>query len=224
MKIGKYCAAGILAASMILGLAACGSVKFEPKETSIFVTKDRGVVSAEIESFDNSAYADNPRYKEEDLKAFVEETVIAYNQSASGLGYAYAKDAKDAKAEDTLPVAIESLTVKDNVATLILDYNSADAYLAFNGSADSVPVKDLIIGTVRDGVNSGLDFSGMLNADGSAADLEKLTSSEKYMLVAVTGTTVMKVEGDVKYMSPGVTLKDENTVVTTEDTCYIIFK
>lgn len=224
MKLGKRCAMGVLAVSMALGLTACGSVKFEPTETSIFVTKDRQVVSAEIESFDNSAYADSPRYQEADLKAFVEEAVTSYNQTASGFSYAYAADAKEAKVEGTLPVSIESLTVQDNVATLLLDYKTADDYLAFNGTADTVPVKDLIIGTVKDGVDSGLDFSGMLNADGSAADVEKLTSSETYMLVAVTGTTVMKVEGDVKYMSAGVTLKDENTVVTTEDTCYIIFK
>ena len=31
-------------------------------------------------------------------------------------------------------------------------------------------MKDLIIGTVQDGVNSGLDFSSMVNADGTAAD------------------------------------------------------
>lgn len=224
MKLGKRCAIGVLAASMAVGLSACGSVKFEPTETSIFVTKDRQVVSAEIESFDNSAYADSPRYQEADLQAFVEEAVIAYNETASGLSYAYAADAKDAKVEDTLPVAIESLTVQDSVATPILDYETADDYLSFNGTADTVPVKDLIIGTVKDGVDSGLDFSGMLNADGTAADVEELTASEKYMLVAVTGSTVMKVEGKVQYMSAGVTLQDENTVVTTEDTCYIIFK
>ena len=34
----------------------------------------------------------------------------------------------------------------------------------------------------------------------------------------------MKVEGKVVYMSAGVTLKDEHTVVTTDDTSYIIFK
>ena len=85
-------------------------------------------------------------------------------------------------------------------------------------------MKDLIIGTVQDGVNSGLDFSGMVNADGTAADLDKLTSSSKYSLVSVTGSTVMKVEGKVVYMSAGVTLKDEHTVVTTDDTSYIIFK
>ena len=112
----------------------------------------------------------------------------------------------------------------DNTATLLLDFASADDYLLFNGTADAAPVKDLIIGTVQDGVNSGLDFSSMVNADGTAADLDKLTSSSKYSLVSVTGSTVMKVEGKVVYMSAGVTLKDEHTVVTTDDTSYIIFK
>ena len=63
MKCGKRLIAGVFAAVLSLGLTACSSVKFEPTETSIFIQKDRKVVSAEIESFDNSAYADSPRYK-----------------------------------------------------------------------------------------------------------------------------------------------------------------
>lgn len=219
MKCGKRLIAGVFAAVLSLGLTACSSVKFEPTETSIFIQKDRKVVSAEIESFDNSAYADSPRYKEDELKAFVEDAVITYNSENGGAAKAYVEE----KGEE-LPVAVESLTVADNTATLLLDFASADDYLLFNGTADAAPVKDLIIGTVQDGVNSGLDFSSMVNADGTDADLDKLTSSSKYSLVSVTGSTVMKVEGKVVYMSAGVTLKDEHTVVTTDDTSYIIFK
>ena len=80
MKCGKRLIAGVFAAVLSLGLTACSSVKFEPTETSIFIQKDRKVVSAEIESFDNSAYADSPRYKEDELKAFVEDAVISIQQ------------------------------------------------------------------------------------------------------------------------------------------------
>ncbi|MDD6395175.1 MAG: hypothetical protein PUB37_03210, partial [Firmicutes bacterium] len=185
----------------------------------IFITKERGVVSAEFESFDNSPYGDSPRYQEDELKAFVEEAVSSYNKNCGAAEKAYIENK-----EDYLPVAVESLVVEDKVAKLILDFATADDYLQFNGTADVVPVKDLIIGTVKDGIDSGLDFSGMLNEKGEPADQEKLTSSEKYSLVAVTGNTVMKVEGKIKYVSEGVTIKDENTVVTTEGTNYIIFK
>ena len=48
---------------------------------------------------------------------------------------------------------------------------------------------------------------------------------QKYSLVAITGPARMMVEGKVRYMSSGVTLADESTVVTSGDeTVYIIFK
>ena len=123
MKCGKRLIAGVFAAVLSLGLTACSSVKFEPTETSIFIQKDRKVVSAEIESFDNSAYADSPRYKEDELKAFVEDAVITYNSENGGAAKAYVEE----KGEE-LPVAVESLTVADNTATLLLDFASADDY------------------------------------------------------------------------------------------------
>ena len=60
MKCGKRLIAGVFAAVLSLGLTACSSVKFEPTETSIFIQKDRKVVSAEIESFDRQCLCRQP--------------------------------------------------------------------------------------------------------------------------------------------------------------------
>ena len=83
-------------------------------------------------------------------------------------------------------------------------------------------LRDLIIGSVQNGIDSGLDFSGMVKADGAEAAVEEIQDDAKYSLVAVTGAVRMTVEGKVRYMSAGVTLADENTVVTSEDS--IVFR
>ena len=126
MKCGKRLIAGVFAAVLSLGLTACSSVKFEPTETSIFIQKDRKVVSAEIESFDNSAYADSPRYKEDELKAFVEDAVITYNSENGGAAKAYVEE----KGEE-LPVAVESLTVADNTSGEGSDYRNGSGRCEF---------------------------------------------------------------------------------------------
>lgn len=219
MKFLKY-GSLVLSMAMIMGLSGCGgSVEFAPTQTSIFIQKDRTISSAEIESFDNSGF-DTPRYDAAELQQFVEEAVSAYNSEKAGTTAVRVEE----KSEETLPVAIEKLEVKDNVATLILNYAGTEEYLEFNGTTDYVAVQDLIVGTVADGNTSGLDYAGMVKADGTAADAAEIKEEEKYSLVSVTGDVVVKVEGKVQYMSSGVTLIDENTVQTPEGTSYIVFK
>lgn len=219
MKAWKKVLSAAITGIMVLALAGCSSVKFEPTESSIFVKKDKTVVSAEMVSVDNSEF-DTPRYDENEMKTFLEAAVKEYNKEACGQDFAYAKDTKEA-----LNISIEEFKVENKVAAARLNYASSEDYLKFNGTEDSGSVKDLIIGTVADGISSGLDFSGMVNADGSAAGVEEIQKNTKYSLVAITGPARMMVEGKVRYMSSGVTLADESTVVTSGDeTVYIIFK
>ena len=219
MKAWKKVLSAAITGIMVLALAGCSSVKFEPTESSIFVKKDKTVVSAEMVSIDNSEF-DTPRYDENEMKTFLESAVKEYNKEACGQDLAYAKDTKEA-----LNISIEEFKVENKIASARLNYASSEDYLKFNGTEDSGSVKDLIIGTVADGISSDLDFSGMVNADGSAAGVEDIQKNTKYSLVAITGPARMMVEGKVRYMSSGVTLADENTVVTSGDeTVYIIFK
>ena len=215
-KKGVFCLALVLL--LILSLTGCSTVKFSPTETSIFIKKNRSIVSAEIEDFDNSEFGEE-RYDESELLAFVEETVISYNEEIDGLAYAYASDTNE-----DLAVSISSLTVEDGSATLILNFASADDYVDFYFSAAFGGLDDLIVGLVSDGVNSGLSFSDMVDADGNEADYDTMTENEDYVLVSVTGSTVMQVQGIVMYYSSGCTLQDSSTVLTTDETSYVIFK
>lgn len=218
MKAGQGVLSVIFAGIMALTAVGCGSVKFDPQENSIFVKEDRTVVSAEFVNIDNSEF-ETPRYDQAELQTFLEDTVKEYNQETCGQNFAYADDA-----EEDLRVSVDEFSVENNIAKAILNYASAEDYLSFNGTENEGCLKDLIIGSVQNGIDSGLDFSGMVNADGEEVSAEDVQDDAKYTLVAVTGSTRMVVDGKVRYVSSGVTVEDENTVVTSGDsTVYVIF-
>lgn len=218
MRAGKKLLAAVLAGAFAVAAAGCGSVKFEPQEDSIFVKEDRTVVSAEFMEMDNS---DKPTewYNQDECKAFVEEQVKTYNRENGSADAAYAEES-----EEELRVSVEEFSVEGTTFKAVLHYASAGDYLAFNGTEYNGALKDLIIGTVQNGLDSGLDFSGMTDAEGNQVAAEDVADDADYTLVAVTGPTRMVVDGKVRYVSAGVTLVDENTVTTSEDTTeYVIF-
>ena len=224
MKYIYKIAAVILGLIFVLGITGCSlfnKVEFDPAETSIFIKKNGHIVGAEISDFDNSSF-ETPRYDAAELQAFVESAVLEYNR-ARGLSYIRQSDIEDK--ETVLPVSIEKLEVVDKTATVILDYASPTDYLSFNGTTYLVPIHNLVVGTVADGNVSGLTYGNMLKADGTAAAGTDISEKPKYFLAAVTGNSIVKVEGKVRYYSADLELKDENTVVSSgEDVHFIVFK
>jgi len=195
------------------------SSDFDPSETSIFVKRDRTILAAEITDFDNSDF-ESPRYDEASLRSFVTETVSSYNQKTVGI------EAVEASSSDTvIPVTLKSLTVANNKAELLLEFSTFNHFLDFYGTTEAVPVRDLIVGSVNDGIDSGLDFSGMASIEGISASYEKVTEQKEYTLVAVKGNIKLQTEGQIQFYSSGLRLVDDYTVeVTGEETYYVIFK
>ncbi|MBO4290121.1 MAG: hypothetical protein J5865_08505 [Lachnospiraceae bacterium] len=211
-----------------LFLCACTeSTTFEPKESGIFIRRDRHVIGAEVESFDNSSF-ETPRYSDTELTAFVEDSVRAYNEEKANLPYVRAEELKDIKSEEelVLPVSIQLINVADKVATVMLDYADSANYLAFNGTSEAVDIQNLIVGTVKNGNDSNLTYSNMVKAeDGSDAMAVDIMDLDKYMLVAVEGNTLVTCEGKIFFMTKGMELVDEFTVRTVPgETNYIVFK
>lgn len=220
----------LLSILLIFVLLLCGCTKsttYEPKESGIFIRRDRHVIGAEIESFDNSSF-ETPRYSDTELIAFVEESVRDYNEETANLPYVRAEELEDLKSEEelVLPVSIQLVDVADNVATLLLDYQDSTHYLAFNGTSEAVSIQNLIVGTVKNGNDSNLTYSNMVKAeDGSDVMAVDIMDHEKYMLVAVQGDTLVTCEGQIIFLSKGMELVDEFTVRTVPgETNYIVFK
>lgn len=220
----------LLSLILIPVLFLCGCTKstsYEPTESGIFIRRDRHVIGAEIESFDNSSF-ETPRYSDTELISFVEDSVRNYNEESANLPYVRAEELENIKSEEelVLPVSIQMINVADNVATLLLDYQDSTHYLAFNGTSEAVAIQNLIVGTVKNGNDSNLTYSNMVNAeDGTDAMAADIMDHEKYMLVAVEGDTLVTCEGQIMYLTKGMELKDEFTVRTVPgETNYIVFK
>lgn len=188
-------------------LAGCGDVAFEPDASAIYVDKDGSMRSAEIESFDNSAFTE-ARYDEAELKAFVEEEVITYNQEKGSPAEAYVSELEEKDA--ALPVAVEKLEVQDAVAELILDYQSTEDYLAFNEADDTVTALALM--TAPAAVGGGVSLDGLQNTKGELVDAAKAKTNEKYLVLTMTGTTTVVVNGKIAGASGDMEIQDEHTV------------
>ena len=208
---------------MIAMITGCSSVKFEPTVSSLYIDKDGTVSGADIESFDNSSFTEE-RYKAEDLTAFVEEEVKAYNQEKAGVSEAYAPEEKDKKEDSTpLPVSIGSITVEDAKAKLILHYANCDDYLAFTKADDTVT--GLLFATARSAQEADLFPADLIDTKGGTLDASKYLDSDKAFLVSVIGTTQVVVNGKIIGTSESVELVDEHTVnVDSKEAVWVLFK
>lgn len=101
-----YHAAALLAAVFLLG--GCGQ-KFEPTESTLFVTSKGMVQSAIIESFDQDYY------DFEELSEEVKERVSEYCLTEEGE-----------------PITLESIEKGDQEVILFLNYETAEDYRTFN--------------------------------------------------------------------------------------------
>ncbi len=205
---------GIACAMLVSVLfGGCGQ-KGELDTTSVYIRKDGSVSSAVYEPFDVGIYS------KDELQVFVEDAVSAYNQKNAGVAAAYTDDTKE-----LLSVAISSLEVKDSTAALKMEYASCEDYLQFNESEGSL--SQLASGTVEGAVSAGIDMSRIevLTAEGT----DKVKGDEldsEYHVVFVEGTSVIVVEGTIKYVTAGVTIEDKDTAQVSSDGALacIVFK
>ena len=142
MKKGQTAAAILL---LSLALNGCGggngTTAFAPTETSLYVTKEGTVTSADVESYENDYYS------ADELKAYAEEMLGVFesgNQSGSS----------EKKAE------IAECTVKDGTAKLLITFPDAEEYLRFAeeypDTESGIRIESLDVVSVPDGVEKGL--------------------------------------------------------------------
>lgn len=210
MKKGIRMAAVLFGALVLAMMAGCGDVAFEPEASGIYVDRDGAVRSAEIESFDNSAF-EEPRYDEAELKTFVEDSVIAYNQAKGAAAAAYTEELEEKDA--VLPVSVEKMEIKEAVAELILDYQTTGDYLAFNEADDTITA--LEVQTAPSAVGAGVSLDGLVNPKGETVDATKAKTNEKYIVLTITGNTTAVVNGKIAGASGDITIQDEHTVAVS---------
>lgn len=215
MKRLRKCAA-LAVLTLTIALTGC-SGSYKPEQSGLQVKKDGSVISAEVESFDNSSFPEE-RYLEEELKSFVEDTVIAYNKETCNQEAAYiTKEVKELK------IAIRELAVKGKVATLLLDCATAEDYLAFDDGGEQV--RTLKIQPAPDAVAAGISLEGLKNGKGDLVDTTKAATSGKYYVVTISGETVLTVDGNIIGVSEGASIIDKKTAqISSESDVVVLFK
>lgn len=183
----KKVGALVLALILCVGcLSGCGT-NYSTEESTVFVLKKGNIISTDVESFDTSVYS------EASLKSYVEQAVTEYNAS-------HGKDA----------VILKELTCLNGVATLILEYATAEDYAGFNGI-------DLYTGSVAEALAAGYGFNtnfAAIEKDSiSECSASDFMNGEKYKVAIIKANTNLNVPGNICYVSAdNVEIVDKKTV------------
>lgn len=177
-------------------------------ENSIYVNHALEVESALIYTSDIA----NDTYNQEELKAFVEEAVAAYNTENGG------------DVSEKPPVALTSCKLEGQTGTLVFEYATGADFVKFSEESgdNSHTVTDLSVQRIADaGGLEGVDF---LSMEGKPVEIGEVLKQTDYYVVSVTGAATICTEGQAVYTTEGVTLRDSFTMTTPEGTSYIVFK
>lgn len=174
----------LLLLPMTILLAGCGQ-KFEPTESTVFVTSKGIVQSAVMESFDKSYY-DFGELSEDAQKA-VKAFCLDQNEES---------------------VSITSLTNTEDSVTLLMEYQTAEDYAAFNEVL-------LFSGTFSEAVEAGYLPDELHDPEGQLVelDIEKLGQCKT---IVTEESICLQTSGKIRYMSENVMLLDKKLAKAVE--------
>ena len=212
MKKGQTAAAIFLLALALNGCSGgTGKTAFAPTETSLYVTREGTVTSADVESYENDYYS------ADELKAYAEEMLAEFT-SGDQTG-------------SSDKASVTECTVKDGTAKLLITFPDAEEYLRFAAEypdeESGIQIEDLDVATVEDGVEKGYIVgstfykAGDENTEVSAVDI---TKQKKLYVACVKGSAKIQTDGQVQYVSEDVTLNGNTVETPAGKTSYIIFK
>ena len=161
-----------------LFVAGCGS-KFEPTESTIYVTSKDEVKSAIVESFDK-AYYDFEELSE-DVKKEVQTYCLDKNNEEA--------------------VVVESLTRGEGEVSLFMNFQTAGDYAAFNEVL-------LFTGTYAEAVNEGYIPMELYDAEGISVPTDSKELDELKVIVTEESISV-QTHGKIKYVSDNVSIVDK---------------
>lgn len=222
-KYIKLMVSSMLVLSIMLLVTGCGNsnkkIVFEPELSSVYVCDDGTLYCATVEDF-GEAY-----YDIDELKTFVEEQVISFNEAAGGASFAY--DTEESKEDNNLPISIKDCYTVEDKAVLILSCKDYNNYYEINKLDEyETVISSVETTTIKKMKSEGEAFDGdIVKADGTAAAIDKVLKKNKYHVVKTTGTGTVEVQGIIKYVSANVVVNEDATAATVSgDVSYIIYK
>ncbi len=181
------------------------SIPFEPVQTCIFLKKDGSLQSAELTAFDNSAY-EKERYTEDGLRKTVQGWMDEYNKTAGRTA-----------------ISIDRLKIENNKALLVVNYGSAQDFMAFQG--EYFDVKELKSMTAAEASLQGLVTGSLKNFGGGSVSVSEALAGGRQRVAAISGKCLVITEDEILACSESLVPTDTYSVrVDSIDTVYIIFK
>ena len=184
---------------VLLMVCGCGDKSIlnlkEIENDTLYVSKEGKLELADVEQFDKSYYSDS------ELKDFVKETIEDYNTQ-----------------EEAGKVRLEDFSVKDQVAKVLLSFDSADTYEGFQGEK----LKVLTSKEVES--NLVLPESFVKATDGSMVGKDEVLAEKDLHYLIVEGVLDIQLDGTIEYYSDA-SLTGDNLIQTTgEQIAVIIYK
>jgi len=164
--------------TIALFVTGCGS-KFEPTESTVYVTSKGEVKSAIIESFDK-AY-----YDFDELSEDVQKEVKAY--------------CLDKNNEEA--AVVESLTLGEMEVSLFMNFQTAEDYAAFNEVL-------LFAGTYADAVREGYIPLELYDVEGMSVGVDSEELDGLKVIVTEESISI-HTQGKIKYVSDNVSIVDK---------------
>ncbi len=177
----------IILAVFVFG--SCG--KYDTDTSTVYVLENGKVISTSVEAFDEE------KYDKGQLKDYIKETINTYN-SENGKG----------------SIKQKSFAVKDNMASLVMQYADASVFGDFEGI-------ELFNGTLEEAKEAGYTFEGVFArvSDGvyTQCSVEDFMNESEYKVVIIKANTKVCVENsEICYVST------ENVASVGED--YVVIK
>lgn len=166
------------------------------KTNTLLVKSDGTVQSGTVETFDKEYYS------EEELKQYINDQITEFNQ---------------ANGQDAM--VLDSLTVKDGSAILVLNYSSLDNYDAFYKVENTLT-------TTAAARNKEVDLPDVFisSDDGAYASFDAALENDKYKVLIIHENTDVYVDGSIVYYSGGVLESKTKLQTGTDDETVIIYK
>lgn len=166
----------------------------EVKENTLLIQEDGSVQFCVVEEFEKDYY------KKDELKDFIDKEIAKYNNEVG-----------------EKKVAVDSLEVKDNTASVVFGFQSIEDYAQFN------QVKASIM-TIEEAKQIDNIPNVFIGASESESSVEKETALEKGTVVIVNEELNVKVSGNIKYYSSGILLNDNTLQTAGQGSTVLIFR
>lgn len=186
----------IMCLSLLNGCGGSEELKLSSIDTdTIYVSSEGSIELANVEEFDKEYYS------ESQLEDFIEETIDTYK-----------------KTEGSGEVTMEDFSVKDEVAKVLLKFDSAQTYAEFQGIDFQVVHTEDIQG------NLVLPESFVSADDSSSVSKDTVIKEEGLKLLIINEPLHVQLDGTIKYYSEASITGDNAAEITGEKTAIIVYE